>query len=248
MLTTIQYFTRTRPLVVAMLAIALLTAPTGSAFARGGDRGGDRSSDQREDRGGNLSSTRTVERSGRTVERSADRSVRGGERVVVDRYRGSYGRVVRSLPERHRQIYVGSRPYYYYGGRFYDRHRDGFVYVRAPLGAVIATLPLGYLSFTIGGIGYYMADDVYYRRVDNGYAVVEPPVETMTGTAVVTIDRLNVRSGPSATYSVIKILSQGDQVTVRGSVAGWYNVELIDGSIGWVMMRFVEFDPDAPQG
>ena len=207
-------------MLVALVAASLLTVPGGSAFARDGDRGG---------------------------VRSGDRGARSFDRGV-ERYRGSYGRIVPTLPDRHRRVYVGSRPYYYYGGRFYDRHRDGFVYVRAPLGAIVATLPLGYLSFTIGGIGYYLADDVYYRRVENGYAVVEPPVEEVSGTAIVQIDQLNVRSGPGASYSVIKIISRGEQITIRGSVPGWYNVELIDGSIGWVMMRFVEFDPEAPQG
>jgi TolB protein len=47
---------------------------------------------------------------------------------------------------------------------------------------------------------------------------------------------LNVRDGPGVAYPVFYILGQGDEVSVIGyePVSDWWQVQLPDGSIGWV--------------
>ena len=87
-------------------------------------------------------------------------------------------------PERHvfehppigsRHIIIGGRPYWVYGGVYYEMGDDGYVVVGAP---VIRVLPRYYHVVVIGGVVYYVSDDVYYRpTVDGGYTVVERPVE-----------------------------------------------------------------------
>jgi len=52
----------------------------------------------------------------------------------------------------------------------------------------------------------------------------------------VLVEALNVRGGPGLTYPTVDLLMQGDQVTVTGqhTASGWWQVELPDGSTGWV--------------
>lgn len=49
-------------------------------------------------------------------------------------------------------------------------------------------------------------------------------------------EALNVRVGPGVTYSIVGLLAQGDQVAIVGqhAASGWWQVELPDGSSGWV--------------
>lgn len=218
----------TRRIFVVALAVSLLAAPIGDVFARGG-RGGDDGGGRRggDDGGGHRGGDR--------------REFSGGRRHAV-------GTIVRELPRGRTEIFVGQRPFFFHEGRFFNRHRDGFITVRAPIGAVIATLPIGFATFVVGGVSYYAFDDVYYRRAPEGYVVVDPPVQVLSGTAIVQAYQLNVRSGPGASYGVIKILDRGERLTIRGSVPGWYNVELYDGNMGWVMSQFVALEQPMPEG
>jgi uncharacterized protein YgiM (DUF1202 family) len=143
---------------------------------------------------------------------------------------------------------VNKRAFFFHEGRFFNRHQDGFIVIRAPLGAVITALPIGFVAFVASGIDYYLADETYYRRVSEGFAVVEPPVPTISGTGIVQAELLNVRTGPATSYDVIGVVNYGDYLVVIGSVPGWLNVELPDGTLGWVMDRFVQLQPDQPEG
>lgn len=52
----------------------------------------------------------------------------------------------------------------------------------------------------------------------------------------VIVEALNVRSGPGVTYPALDFLVQGDEVAMIGrhSPSGWWQVQVEDGSTGWV--------------
>jgi uncharacterized protein YraI len=60
-------------------------------------------------------------------------------------------------------------------------------------------------------------------------------------TAVVNVGKLNLRAGPGFAYLVIKVLDQGQRLSVLGRSANsvWIEVRLPDGSGGWVYAYFV---------
>lgn len=57
---------------------------------------------------------------------------------------------------------------------------------------------------------------------------------TVTGTATVNGNRVNVRTGPGTNYPVITQVNMGDVVTLRDQAFGWYKVTLQDGTTGWI--------------
>jgi len=242
-----QTYSRMNRIFILGLLASLSLLPVHPAFAKGGGRGaddgGDRSGDvRRDDRGGDSGHGR-----GRGSDDGSGHS-RGSSNLSGSGLRQGVGTVVRELPRGHREIVVNRRPFFFHEGRFFNRHRDGFIVVRAPIGAVITSLPLGFVSFVVGGTGYYLAGETYYRQIPEGYAVVDPPLTAATGTAVVQTELLNVRSGPDTSYDVLRVVNQGDQLYVIGSIPGWLNVELPDGVLGWVMAKFVQVLRDQPEG
>jgi hypothetical protein len=63
--------------------------------------------------------------------------------------------------------------------------------------------------------------------------------------------KLNVRTGPGATYPTLKQIVQGDALTGYGSTQSadgglWHYVQLADGSYGYVNAKLVEADPPVP--
>lgn len=61
-------------------------------------------------------------------------------------------------------------------------------------------------------------------------------------TGVVLATRLNVRSGPSTSYSVIHRLWMGNRVKVIGQSSYWYKIQLSDGRVGWVSKTYLKLD------
>ncbi len=237
-----------RQLFVLGLLASVVLMPVDFAFAKGGRGGG---GDDRSDDFGRGRGRGSDDGPGHSRGRGSDDGIghsRGSSHGSVFGHRHRVGTIVRELPGGHREIFVIKRPFFFHEGRFYNRHSNGYILVRAPIGAVIATLPLGFVSFVIGGHNYYLAGDTYYSRGPDGYVVVNSPVQEKTGNATVNTDQLNVRSGPAASYSIFRVINYGEQLYVIGAVPGWLNVELEDGSVGWVMERFVIFQPDQPQG
>jgi len=82
--------------------------------------------------------------------------------------------VVPHLPPGAHHMIIGGRPYWAYGGVYYEFGDDGYVVVGAP---VVRVLPRHYHVVVIHGVAYYVADDVYYRPGPEGYVVVEKPPE-----------------------------------------------------------------------
>jgi uncharacterized protein YraI len=60
-------------------------------------------------------------------------------------------------------------------------------------------------------------------------------------TAVVNVDQLNLRVGPGLNDSVEKTLNRGAVLSLLGksSDGNWFEVQLQDGSVGWVFSAFV---------
>lgn len=55
------------------------------------------------------------------------------------------------------------------------------------------------------------------------------------GTATVTGNRVNVRTGPGTNFPVVAKVNKGDVVTIKDSAFGWYKVVLPDGNTtGWI--------------
>ncbi len=53
--------------------------------------------------------------------------------------------------------------------------------------------------------------------------------------------RVNVRAGAGPEFTVLGQLKAGDSVTVTGHNAGWYQIEPLDNSHGWVNEKFLTF-------
>ena len=89
------------------------------------------------------------------------------------------------------------------------------------------------------------------RLADNGYGYVSadyiqveepevPPVITRTGYS--TGDRVRVRAQPSTGGDILRHLSRGDAFTVVGETQNsWYQVQLADGTAGYVHSDYVSF-------
>lgn len=58
----------------------------------------------------------------------------------------------------------------------------------------------------------------------------------------VTASRLNVRKGPSTSYSIMHLLWNGNRVKVIGESGNWYQIRLSDGRTGWVSKNYLKLD------
>lgn len=65
---------------------------------------------------------------------------------------------------------------------------------------------------------------------------------SLNTTGIVTATRLNVRSGPATTYSILHVLWQGNKVKVIGESSGFYKIQLSDGRTGWVSKDYLQVD------
>jgi len=72
---------------------------------------------------------------------------------------------------------------------------------------------------------------------------VSPTVPANPNVATVTTDALNVRSGPSTAFPVLTTVPNGTQMTVlgRNPANTWLNVQLTDGTQGWVTRSLTDY-------
>jgi uncharacterized protein YgiM (DUF1202 family) len=75
-----------------------------------------------------------------------------------------------------------------------------------------------------------------------GLSPTDPSV-TDGGTLVEGAVNVNIRSGPSTAYSVLRTIPQGTQLTVLGQDASttWLSVRLADGTEGWIARFLTDF-------
>lgn len=58
---------------------------------------------------------------------------------------------------------------------------------------------------------------------------------TVSGTATVTANKVNVRTGPGTNFPVVTKVNKNDRVTLKDQAFGWYRVVLADGTTtGWI--------------
>ncbi len=158
------------------------------------------------------------------------------------------GHHVKMLPKGHMVVKHSGKNYYFHNGYYYQKNRNGFNVVTAPVGITIKKLPSGAQSVKIGTDVYYNYYGVYYKKSRNGYVVIErprgikitSPKQNLKKTFMVKVDSpvLNVRTAPAMGSSVTDRVYRGAKLTVRAKNNGWYYVRLPNGSFGWVNSRF----------
>lgn len=157
------------------------------------------------------------------------------------------------LPLGYLTLLVGSMLLFYHAGTYYRETPSGYVVVSPPVGTVITRLPPGYATLMLEGKTYYLYNNVYYQPGSGGYVVVNSPVvvavpSPVSSAVLVLAVQLNVRSGPGLNHSVIGKLKQGEVLQVKGTIPGWYYVQLPDNSFGWVMQKFTTEAVAPPEG
>ncbi len=75
----------------------------------------------------------------------------------------------------------------------------------------------------------------------NTQQAVPVSVAPLVNPATVNVTQLNIRVGPGINYDAEKTLNQGDKLSLLGksSDGNWYEVQLQDGSGGWVFSAYV---------
>lgn len=66
------------------------------------------------------------------------------------------------------------------------------------------------------------------------YTAAASTMIQLNTTGIVIAGKLNVRHGPSTSYSIIHRLWLGNKVKVTGKLGNWYRIQLSDGRVGWV--------------
>lgn len=72
--------------------------------------------------------------------------------------------------------------------------------------------------------------------------VTQSAFTALNTSGVVTASTLNVRTGPSTSYSVFHLLYRGNRVTVIGKQGDWYKIQLSNGKTGWVSSLYLQLD------
>lgn len=61
----------------------------------------------------------------------------------------------------------------------------------------------------------------------------------------VTSDAVNIRSGPSTVFDKLTAVNKGDTFRVLQESGGWYQIELADNSLGWIIADYVKISTDS---
>lgn len=137
-------------------------------------------------------------------------------------------------------IQVGALAYLFVDGLFYRHGPKGYIVAPAPIGGTITTLPPGTVLVTIDGNLYYTCSGTFYQKVPEGYAVVSQPIKQINPEVaigqelLVTVDLLNVRSGPGLTFETVGQLTKHEVIRVEALSADWVLVRLKDETTGWI--------------
>ncbi|MFA5624232.1 MAG: SH3 domain-containing protein [Bradymonadales bacterium] len=98
----------------------------------------------------------------------------------------------------------------------------------------------GWLEISYNGnIGYVSAAYTSFARKDNA----APSVDAI-GSAQVTANALNVRTGPGTGFGKIGILKTSDNVKVYGEKDGWLEIRL-DGKVAYISAQYTNFTKTA---
>lgn len=110
---------------------------------------------------------------------------------------------------------------------------------------VLGTLDKGQLvTVVFGHYGWYkiiLPKDIPVFIKDDFVSAVQPQA------ARVINDRVNIRTGPSDSSSVIGMASKGDILNVLGRQKIWYKIEPPDSCFGWVHKQFIRKLAEPPK-
>lgn len=161
---------------VTLLTIAALTAATVPGVGRPPPRPPSRSVNVRTNKNVNVHSNRNVNiNTNRNVNINTHRHVD----VDIDRHRPGFGvglaaglvtgavvgAAIATPPRGYSTVYVGSAPYAYYGGVYYQPAASGYVVVAPPIGVIVPVLPPGASIVSVNGSPYYLFNGLYYQPV-----------------------------------------------------------------------------------
>ncbi len=115
--------------------------------------------------------------------------------------------------------------------------------------AVIRTIPSGatvnvtgdaengFLPVTYSGSSGYASAS--FLTAGSGSDTGSGTTAGPTGTRYVLNGRLNLRSGPGTTYSVVLVLQDGSSVQLTGEVSGSFSKVTYNGTTGWVATQYL---------
>lgn len=108
----------------------------------------------------------------------------------------------------------------------------------------VSTVKLMLGALVVGSIPFAPSIKAQAAETTTGTAQTSNAVvdTNLNITGVVTASRLNLRTGPSTSYSVMHVLWQGNRVKVVGQSNGWYQVRLSDGRTGWVSGAYLKLE------
>lgn len=86
----------------------------------------------------------------------------------------------------------------------------------------------------IGWVSSSYINNVTYQSSEN--------ITPLSTRGIVTASKLNVRSGPSTSHSVIHLLWKNNNVKVIGRTGNWYKIQLTDGRTGFVSGNYLKID------
>jgi Cell wall-associated hydrolases (invasion-associated proteins) len=110
-------------------------------------------------------------------------------------------------------------------------------------GVKITTVRLVLGSLAIASIPFVPHTKAHAAEVNSSTQTTSPSSVTSLNTrGIVTASRLNMRTGPATSYSVLHVLWQGNNVKVIGETNGWYRIQLSDGRVGWVIGTYLRVD------
>lgn len=109
-----------------------------------------------------------------------------------------------------------------------------------PNGAVLALIPKGTLLplLDINGEWYQVEYDGKTGYASANFIEVQESPQEFNGAGLVNAKSLNVRERPDADSPSLGVLKKDDEVTITGSVSGWYRIDY-KGAAGYVAERFV---------
>ncbi|HHV50555.1 MAG TPA: SH3 domain-containing protein [Clostridiales bacterium] len=106
-----------------------------------------------------------------------------------------------------------------------------------------SNLKINAVKFVLGAI--VVATIPLYASTATAEAASPTSVsQSASKTATVTASSLNVRSGPSTSYSIIHTLWNGNRVPVVEETDGWFKIKLSDGRTGWISKTYAKISTE----
>ena len=93
----------------------------------------------------------------------------------------------------------------------------------------------------------YGVDQGYMYGTDQGFTPTAGTMMGVSGTATITGNSVNIRTGPGTNFPIVTKVNTGDIVTIKEQAFGWYKVVLPDGATtGWVASWLVNTGNGVP--